>query len=81
MKELLTIKWKNSLYFNEFFILEYHVVFYISKVAIKINLEVKSIWMFVVLRVELNMAIHLGIFKRVTFCKIYSSEVCLTIIC
>lgn len=81
MKQLITIKWKNSLHFNKFFILKYHVVFYISKVVIKINLEVKSIWTSVVLRVGLNVAIHLGILKRVTFCKIYSSEVRLTIIC
>lgn len=33
MKQSITIEWENSLQFNEFFLLENHVVFYISKVV------------------------------------------------
>lgn len=35
MKQSITIAWENSLHFNEFFILEYHIIFYISKVVAK----------------------------------------------
>jgi len=31
MKQSITIAWANSLQFNEFFILEEYVVFYVSK--------------------------------------------------